>query len=50
MKDSDFLRMCRLINAFGKVRRGILQKKDVDKNAFEAGMYMKTNKYMTKCP
>jgi hypothetical protein len=27
MKDLDFRRMCRLINAFGNVRRGILQKK-----------------------
>ena len=27
MKDLDFRRMCRLINAFGKVRRGILQEK-----------------------
>jgi hypothetical protein len=28
MKDSGFRRMCRLINAFGKVRRGELQEKD----------------------
>jgi len=31
MKDSGFRRMCRLISAFGKVREGILQKKDVKK-------------------
>jgi hypothetical protein len=28
MKDFDFRRMCRLINAFGKVRRGKLQEID----------------------
>jgi hypothetical protein len=28
MKDLDFRRMCRLINAFGKVRRGKLHEKD----------------------
>jgi hypothetical protein len=28
---------------------GDTAKKDVNKNAFEAGMYMKTNKYTTKC-
>jgi hypothetical protein len=27
MKDLDFRRMCRLINAFGNVRQGTLQKK-----------------------
>ena len=30
-QDSFFRRMCRLINAFGKVRQGIMQKKDVRK-------------------
>jgi hypothetical protein len=50
VKDLDFRRMCRLINAFGKVRRGILQEKDFNKNTCEAGICMKTNKLMTKCP
>jgi len=31
MKDLDFRRMWRLINAFGKVREGILQKKMLKK-------------------
>jgi hypothetical protein len=31
MKDLDFRRMCRLINAFGRVREGILQKKMLEK-------------------
>ena len=50
MKDFDFRQMCRLINAFGKVRRRERQKKEIKKNTFEAGMCMKTNKYTTKCP
>jgi hypothetical protein len=50
MKDFNFRRMCRLINAFGKVRRGILQEKDFEKNTFEAGICLKTNKSMTICP
>jgi hypothetical protein len=47
-KDSCFRRRCRLIIVFGTVRSGKLQKKDVIKNAFEAGMCMKTNKSRTK--
>ena len=50
MKDFDFRRMYCLIKAFGKVRRGILQKKILKKNTFEAGICMKTNNSMTKCP
>jgi hypothetical protein len=50
MKDLNFRRMCRLINAFGKVRRGTLQEKNLNKNTLEAGIYMKTNKSRTKCP
>jgi hypothetical protein len=49
MKDLDFRRMCRLIKAFGNIWRGFC-KKDVRKKTFEAGMCMKTNKYMTDCP
>jgi hypothetical protein len=44
MKDLDFRRMCRLINAFGKVRRGKLQENNLKLNTFEAGICMKTNK------
>jgi hypothetical protein len=40
--------MCRLIKALGKVRRGKLQEKNLNKNTFEAGMCMETNKSMTK--
>jgi hypothetical protein len=50
LKDLNFRRMCRLINAFGRVRRGILQEKNLKQNTFEAGICMKTNKSMTKCP
>ena len=50
MKDLDFRRMCRLINAFGNVRKRKLRKKILKIYTFEAGMYMKTNKIMTKCP
>jgi hypothetical protein len=48
IKDSYLRRMCRLINVFGKVRRGIQQKKDVKKTTSKASMYMKTNKSRTK--
>jgi len=50
MKDFGFRRMCRLINAFGKVRRGTLQEIYFKRNTFEAGICMKINKSMTKCP
>ena len=33
-----------------EVQRGIRQKKDVKKNPFEAGMYMKTIESRTECP
>jgi hypothetical protein len=49
MKDLDFCRMCRLINAFGNIWRGS-RKKDVRKKTFEAGMCMKTNNSPTHCP
>jgi len=42
--------MCRLINAFGNVRKGILQENNLNIFTFKAGMYMKTNRIMTKCP
>ena len=42
VKDLDFRRMCRLINAFCNIWRGSC-KKDVRKKTFEAGMCMKTN-------
>src|SRR5271166_5886625 len=42
--------MCRLINAFGNVRKGILEKEILKIYTFKAGMCMKTNKNMTKCP
>jgi hypothetical protein len=42
--------MYRLINAFGKVRQGILREKEIKKNTFKAGMYMKTNNSKTNCP
>ena len=45
-KDLDFRRMCRLINAFG----GNTAKKNLKIFTFKAGMCMKTNKTMTKCP
>ena len=50
MKDFDFRRMYRLINAFGKVQRGKLQEKDVNKNMSEASICMKTNKSLTDFP
>jgi hypothetical protein len=50
MNDFNFRRMCRLINAFGKVRRGELQEKNFKINTFEAGICMKTNEYLTNCP
>ena len=42
MKDLDFRRMCRLINAFGKVRRGTLQEKILKK--YVRSRYMYENK------
>ena len=50
LEDSCLRRMWRLINAFGKVRQGILQKKDVKIITFKAGMCMKTNKTLDKMP
>ena|SRR5271157_2543577 len=49
IKNLDFRRMWPLINAFGKVRQGI-QGENLKIFTFEAGMCMKTNKTMTKCP
>jgi hypothetical protein len=46
MKDLDFRRMCRVINAFGNIWRGS-RKKDVRKKTFEVGMCMKTNNSLT---
>ena len=43
MKDLDFRRMCRLINALGNFWQGIRAKKMLEKMTFEAGMCMKTN-------
>jgi hypothetical protein len=39
MKDIDFRRMCRLINALGKVRRGTLQKKMLKKCVRSRNVY-----------
>jgi len=50
MEDSYLRRMWRLINALEKVRQGVLQKKEIKKDAIKAAMYMKTNKTLTKCP
>ncbi len=45
MKDFDFRRMCRPINAFGKVREGILQKKMLIK--YERSRYVYENKQIS---
>jgi hypothetical protein len=38
-KDLDFRRMCRLINAFGNVRKGILQKKMLENDVRSGNVY-----------
>jgi hypothetical protein len=49
--DDSYLRWkCRLFNAFGMVRQGILQEIEIKINTFKAGMSMKTNNSLTKCP
>jgi hypothetical protein len=47
IEDSELRRMWRLINAFEKVRQGVLQKKEIKNKTIKAAMYMKTNKYRT---
>jgi hypothetical protein len=39
MKDLDFRRMFRLINAFGNVRKGILQKKMLENDVRSGNVY-----------
>jgi hypothetical protein len=39
MKDPDLRRMCRLINAFGKVWEGIPQKKMLEKDVGSRYVY-----------
>jgi len=49
IKDFDFRRLCRLINAFGKVRKGILQIKMLKK--YERSRYVyENNQIQDKMP